>query len=114
MTASIKQIWNDPVGSKLIAGAIQALIVAVFIPPLYMAWENFGGWPAILLTVGVVAVVGIVFFLFWKVRNRSEPKIELVSAVDVILDEGAPGFPLKCYAQLRNDGAECADVRIIN
>lgn len=113
MADTIRQIWNDAVGSKLIAWIIQGFIVAVLIPPLYLAWNTFSSLPAILLTVGVIAVVGLVFILVWKVRNRRTPRIEPVGDVDVTFDEGAV-FRLKCWVRLRNDAAECADVQIIN
>jgi hypothetical protein len=105
----IKRIWNDAVGSKVIAWAIQLCLAAVFAPPLYWTWKTFGGWQAILLTVGVVAV----FILLWDVRNRNTPRIEQVGDVDVTFDEGAV-FRLKCWVRLRNDAAKCADVQIIN
>jgi hypothetical protein len=109
----IKKIWNDAVGSKVIAWAIEICLAALFAPALYWAWKNFGGWPAILLTGGAVAVIGFVFILLWGVRNRSTPRIERVGDVDVTFDEGAV-FRLKCWVRLRNDAAECADVQIIN
>jgi hypothetical protein len=113
MAEAIRQIWKDAVGSKLIAWIIQGFIVAVLLPTLYLAWENLGGLPAILLTVGIIVVIVLASILVWKVLNRSKPKIERVGDVDVNFDKTA-FYPLKCWVQLRNAAAECADVRIIN
>jgi hypothetical protein len=113
MAGALERIWKDAVGSKLIASVIQGFIVVVFIPALYLAWAYFGGLTAILLTVGVIAIVGLVFILVWRTLNRRRPQIERVGDVDVNFDEAA-FFSLKCWVQLRNEAAECADVRIIS
>jgi hypothetical protein len=125
----ISRIWHDPVWSKVIAGVILALLAAA-----WATGAHFGLWPQLLGTYPIrvwlllllvaVTLLSLVFLLSGrntvlsaaKERNRPdlEPNITKIDVLTVPPDKGLTlSFPLKCYVQLRNDSALCADVGLL-
>lgn len=127
MLRILKQIWQDPVWSKVIAGIILAIIAAIW------AGRHFDWWPRLLanyptplwFTVLIVAF-GILAaaVVAWKqlqlnLARAQTPSFDLepnIKTIDVTIPpvntEKILTFPLKCYVQLRNDSSACADVRL--
>ncbi len=121
----ITKIWHD-VLSRVIAGVILALLATV--------WAvHFNWWPRLLSTypipVWLLLLIALIFLSFAfllsrqnlslsaaKERNRPdlEPKITKIDTLTVPPNPSLTlAFPLKCYVQLRNDSALCADVRLL-
>jgi hypothetical protein len=120
---TLKQIWHDPVWSKVIL----ALLTAVWVSVHFNWWAHL---PAVnplppcfslLVLVLVLVASGIIWWLTLQVeearRQLSQLKIEPnITTVDLSIPPENKSevrtYPLKCYVQLRNDSAACADVRI--
>ena len=108
----IKTIWHDPVLSKVTAAIILAF-------PAWLAGAHFGWWPRLvsshpvpgwLLLLLVAITVLSLAFLFSR-RRMNITKMDVLATPP---DKGLTlSFPLKCYVQLRNDSAVCADVSLV-
>jgi hypothetical protein len=122
----LKKIWHD-VLSRVIAGVILALLATVW------AAVHFDWWPRLLSTypipIWLLLLIPLTLLSFALLLSRQsrflsaakeryrpelEPNITKIDVLTVPPDTGLTlVFPLKCYVQLRNDSAVCADVRIL-
>src|ERR1039457_6338124 len=85
MSDYLKQLWNDPVWSKVIASAIFAIIIA--------------------------ALAEIRFK--WLKHLTARWTIKLTMTNHAISYQTGIGFPLKCHIEVRNDSAKAVEVAIV-
>jgi hypothetical protein len=116
MWKKLQPIWHDPVWSKVIAVGIVSLSGAVW------ASVHFNWWPRLLNTYSIPAwvllIIALTFlgfvFLLWKQPQFGEAEIAKVAVNIIPVDKGKTlTYPLKCYVQLRNNSAKCADIRLL-
>jgi hypothetical protein len=111
----LKDIWKDPVGSKVIAAIIVggAASIAGFRFRAFL-WDEISVPLLLLLIFVIVAATGYFLFAwaYFKLPRELKPQITLVDvAANLPANRGAT-YPVKCYVTMRNDSRISVDVRL--
>ncbi len=115
MLKILKQIWHDPVWSKVIAAVILAALAAIWAAVHFSWWQRLlSSYPIPLWLLVLLIALTLFSFavLLWKRRQFGEPNIKMIDLAVRRDENKGVTYPLKCWVQLRNDSATCADVRI--
>jgi hypothetical protein len=110
---NLKEIWHDPVWSKVIAtvilGGISA-IAAVIFPTI----REFLGASSLVPHWALLSAALLFLAIILAVAQRSKPRVKITQTDVSILEDPTPGrsFPLKVYCEMRNDSHRAVNVRL--
>lgn len=122
----LSRTWSDPVGSKLIAGAIPLAATAIgarlskdWGPTFVKTHEQIAYWALVVMLMTSLLAVGRIVWL-WIGRPKTvrlipapDPHLILLSTnvTQADLAEGLT-YPIKIYAEFRNESSSCVAVSI--